>query len=248
MDIVMLGFRIFTIFIGLLVGFISYRIFVLSKGSVNSWAYIAFSGFALAGWAITQALFDGNMLLINISSIIGYTAIALSFPIGLVKLNAVFGIKLNKFFSTKIMLTIYGLLLALLLALNFLLIPIENITSKLAAIALFLMGVMSLYASYPSYKIWKQTGRWFWMFLFTFTVLVGMGLVIETYFGGTCEVDQEVSEVCEEFSKHYSGIIPAPAVSEYVDLTPLYYIFHLMLLIGLIFGVAGLYGIRRQFE
>ncbi len=238
-------FRIFTIFLGTILGILSYKIFVLTKGSIRSWIYLVISGFTIAAWAILQTALPDMSLVVNLSSIIGYIIIAIFLPLGFIRLSNNFGIELNWLFTAGFMIPAYCTLWVVLLIVNLIILPYSEIMPVLAGISHILLALMSIYMAYPLYRIFEQTRKWFWGLMFVFSILLGVGIFLGAYFAGACEANPEVSELCEDFSTHYSEVVPLPYLQGLVDFASLY---HILLFGALIFASFGLYGTMRNLK
>lgn len=240
---IMALFRIAAIFLGLVFGFFSYRIFILTKGSSNGWTYMSIAGIVLSFWAIIQVAFIENFLIVNLTSFVGFTAIGVLLPLGFITLNRNFGIQLCSFFSGKSLAGFYAGGWAILLILNLLVLKPAFPLAELAGIAHFLLRVMALYTIYPLFKMWRQRGRWFWLLNVIFVTLIGVSIIMGAYFAGGCEKMDEPIEMCNSLSTHYSEILPMPYPEGVVSVTSFY---HGLLLPGLVAGAIGFVGIWRQ--
>ena len=238
-------FRIVAVFLGLTFGFFSYKIFVLTKGSVKGWTYLTWTGLVLSAWAVLQTVLTDNPLVVDVSSFVGFLAIGVLLPLAFIKLDKSFGITLHKFFSKNVMLTIYGSLWAILLVLNFFILEFSNIMSELAGISHFLLSIMAIYAIYPSYKMWRQTGKWFWMLMFVFIVCIGVAVMLGAYASAACYEKPDDFEACEGFSAVYPEVVPLPYISGLIAVTSKY---HVILITGMVLGAIGLYGLWRQLK
>ncbi len=237
-------YRIVAIFLGLLIGFFSYRIYKLTKGSSKCWKYISLAGMVLFIWAGIQMpimlTFDLPALR-DISSMIAWIVLGIIIPISYVLLNQTFGIKLPKLYTVKNIMLAYSLLWAILMIYNFMTSSTKNILIELSSISHIVLFVMFLIAIYPSILLWQNTKKWPWLFIMIFTIVMGFGIILSNYTSACCyEGNPLVKDSCGEYTSTYSMAFPYSCSADFLGFAKKN---HFIQIFGLVSAIIGFYGL-----
>ena len=241
-------FRLVSVILGLAIGFFSFRIYQITKGS-SAWFYMVLGGTFLCIWACLQSIFilwfPEMRILTILSSLICFSVISYVVPIAIVKLNNSFGISLPKFFSEKSITVLYIVFWLVLLVIN-LIMPFANLLMELAGIAHLMMTIMLIIIIYPTYLLWKKTKVWIWMLLLLFVIIGAFSIGMGAYKGGCCNDHKlDSGSVCDTIKMDYSETIPLPCNSTAVSISALDSI---PLTISVLLVVVAFYGMWRRLK
>ncbi|MFW5990941.1 MAG: hypothetical protein ACOCQX_01800 [Candidatus Nanoarchaeia archaeon] len=245
MDIAIL-FRLTGIFVGILLGVFSTLIFINTRGGSKGWKYIAGAGVIFFLWSITQLIFTMFYEWYEIKvfmSFITWVVVGTFMPLGYMRLGLDFGQKMPRFFSPKPFLITVGVLWALLLILNLVVMPFTSILQEIAGVAHIIMTVM-LWAGavYPVYLLWKASRNWVWLFLLLFAVFLPIGSGLGSYSHACCSHSEEQFEdACAEISVHYADVVYLPCSQGALGVAKLYNLIELPFIVLLAIGHIGIW-------
>jgi hypothetical protein len=229
-------FRFLSFFLGIMIGFLSYKIYIATKG-IKAWAYFTFAGFVLFFWAGIQIPL---MILINIpllkiiTTSLCFIVLALVMPLAYIKFLKNFELKACKFYNEKLIFIIYGLVWLILLFVNFT-SDYTLLLRKILSISQFALGITFLMSIYPMLIIMRSTKKWTWSLLFVFTIFISFGALIGSLVGGCCQLPEYTSN-CASLNLDIIQVLPLFCSPVFMS----FGIYYMLLILGGIFliGIA----------
>jgi hypothetical protein len=250
-------FRIASIFMGILVAYFTYRIYVMTKGGSKGWKYMAITGASLFLWATFQVIFslfitgDLARFIRIISGTILFpiiTIYGLLCPIALLKDME---IKKHKFLTERNAWYYFLSLMILLLFYNLLLIFPQEIFSELLSVAHDLVPLCFIFATYGYYLLWKGTKKGVWIVMYLGTLLIVVGTILNSLSANCCgtpDISQNLKSLCQE-GYRYDYVASTPIPCELIKgILPFAFRGSLFILIGVVFYLATFYKIYTSME
>ncbi|MFO7710516.1 MAG: hypothetical protein R6V53_02005 [Candidatus Woesearchaeota archaeon] len=241
--IISLIFRIPTIFLAILMGYLAYQLFVLTKGATKGWMYLSIGGFSLFMWAASIVLFSvifPHETLRYLTGAFFLFMMAIFQPLAYTKLAESFHARLPRWWNVPTLLALIGLVVFTLMAYGSMgSFGLQNFLT----VAHFTLAICMLFALLPSYRLMKETKKSPWIFSFLFCLVVALGMNVGQYYNNCCNETSEFSEneVCA-YDLDYLGIYEAPCNAGVLSVARFYQLF---LLVGIILGDVAFFKLWR---
>ncbi len=248
MNLTYITFRFAVCVYTLIIAYLSYDIYKMTKGGTTPWKYFAFANIVGFLWAITTLLFldilknlfllyiiQPVLLLILIYFIIKVTY---SFPKS-------YMVKIPKWFNEKILFSFIGLILILLTGYNLYLGSSLRILSTLIGFVVGLCFVLFGFSFYFVSKYQKNLG---WRFLVIYGILLGLAMVFRNLLSSCCGITPDLI-MCQKLYPPPEKFFPSLVCSQ--GLLSLYSFGDLLAVISSLFMI-GIYliwkHIRKSFR
>lgn len=235
-------FRLMSIFIGLGLGFFSYRIMVATKGSLKAWKYATVAGFMFFLWSSLMSIFtlydlQFARLITGILFMPGTVMLSLS----VISLCSELKVIQNSWFTVKNVLIANGIFFLVLFGYNLMFVNHSTFLVMLISVIIFEVAFANIATILGTFYLFRSTKRWIWLLFMSVGITLLLGQLSCSYPAGCCTVDGSLmgSATCDGYTLDYEGAIPLPCSSGLVNIT--YQSYNLLPLSGLMLFVCYLY-------
>ncbi len=184
-----LVFRFTVLFYTLMVAYLTYDIYKMTKGGSKAWLYFALGNIFGFLWAFAEVLFLDVFHIVYLRDLFGGLAIFLIaffvLPSG-VEFSKSFNTKAPKWYNNRNMLLILCLIFISLSSYNLFFGGYSTVFSMFYWVVTFVLGISFLLASMGFYYVMRSTRILPWKLWFIYLLFLGMGITFMSYSINCC--------------------------------------------------------------